>query len=73
MSMANVEIFRTNISSRESADWIVGKLSARFPKLKFNVDLHDHEKVLRMEGELYWKDEVQRLTKSLGFVCEEIN
>lgn len=59
--MANVEIFRTNIGNQKAADLIVKRLSASFPMLKFNVDLHDSEKILRMEGELTKKRDLQRI------------
>ena len=73
MSKATVEIFRTNIGDKTSADVVVKVLSALFPGTKFNVDLHDADRILRIEGELSNKHEVVRVANSLGFFCNAID
>ncbi len=45
-----VEIFKTNIQSSENAIIITGLMHLCFPWLKANVDLQDHDKVLRVES-----------------------
>jgi hypothetical protein len=72
MIEANVEIFRTNIEDKNSADRVVERLSTMFPTVRFNVDLNDPEKILRMEGKFSKKHEVQQIAKSLGLICEAI-
>jgi Lhr-like helicase len=49
-SHKTVEIFKTNIADRKDAKSLLSHLAAKFPRAKFNIDLHDADRVLRMEG-----------------------
>jgi len=68
-----VEIFKTNIMDQKAAKFLVSYLAAKFPHMKFNVDLHDTDKVLRMEGPTGLKQDVMTITQILGFECIELN
>lgn len=69
-----VEIFKTNIEDKQTAEMVIGSLTKAFPQYDFNFDLDDCDNVLRVASscenikiELI-KNEV--ITK--GFICELI-
>lgn len=67
-----IEIFRTNIDNAHDAHLLVTKLSALFPHARFNIDLLDIDKVLRMQGPADLKYNVTTTARDLGFDCVEL-
>ena len=45
-----IEIFKTNVNNRQSANKIVYELNQLYPKYRINFDLEDRDKVLRVES-----------------------
>ncbi len=45
-----VEVFITNVESKEKANSILHELEILFPEYIVNFDLEDHDKILRIES-----------------------
>jgi hypothetical protein len=65
-----VEIFKTNVQEVTEAKSLVHLLLHHFPDCKINFDLHDCDKILRVEGKEYAMDKVIRLVTEKGFACK---
>jgi hypothetical protein len=65
-----VEVFKTNVKKAPQAKKIVSLLSRHFPSSKINFDLHDCDKVLRVEGKDFAPTTIIGLVKESGFVCD---
>jgi hypothetical protein len=65
----NIEVFKTNVYDRDDAERVVTVLSVNFPGTRINFDLHDCDKILRMEGLDFTIDKVVVLLKQNGFDC----
>jgi hypothetical protein len=64
-----IEVFKTNIREAVQADNIIALLSQHFPGTRINIDLHDCDKVLRVEGGDFLPDAVMQLVNQNGFLC----
>jgi len=64
-----IEVFKTNIRDASEAKWLVDLLIQHFPGRKVNVDMHDCDKVLRIEGCDFMVAKVMMLVKENGFMC----
>ena len=64
-----IEVFKTNIQDALQAKSLVALLLHHFPGSKVNVDLHDCDKVLRIEGCDFLPTKVMTLVEEKGFVC----
>ncbi|UAY51518.1 hypothetical protein [Ferruginibacter albus] len=65
-----IEVFKTNITCKETAAAIVIQLQSKLPHAKINFDLHDCDNILRVDAP---HDMVQLVTAHLadaGFYCE---
>lgn len=69
---AMVEIFKTNIE-KEQVPVVVTRLHQQFPHWRANVDLHDCDKVLRVEGEGVCPQQVMQLVHDAGHLCQVID
>ena len=67
-----IEIFRTNVTTREEAEIIVNKIHAAFPGSLPNFDLEDCDRILRVDskGTVFAIDEIIQLLNLLGFEAE---
>jgi len=65
-----IEVFKTNIETKDDAHSIVEMLVQLFPDSRINFDLHDCDKILRVEGNHFSAGEVVALLSSEGFKCE---
>ena len=68
-----IEVFKTNIQKAVQAKKIIAMLLLHFPGSKINVDLHDCDKVLRVEGCNFVPAQVMRLVKECGFNCTTLD
>lgn len=50
MHSSNVEIFKTDVSSKLISEIIISKLNKSFPDYIMNFDLDDCDKILRVES-----------------------
>ena len=64
-----IEVFKTNVYDRQDAERMVAFLSHYFPGSRINFDLHDCDKILRVEGLDFTVEKVQALVKQKGFEC----
>ena len=64
-----IEVFKTNIEERSQAEKLIALLLDHFPGHRINVDLHDCDKVLRIEGGNFLSARIMTLVKENGFMC----
>lgn len=64
-----IEVFKTNVEETCHAKQLVGLLLQHFPGRKINFDLHDCDKILRIEGESFLAEKVMSLVNENGFSC----
>jgi hypothetical protein len=70
--MKHVLVFKTNLSLAEHIDEITHPLNALQFVTKWNVDMDDCDKVLRIESEKNNPQEIIQLIVQTGFHCEEL-
>ena len=68
-----VEIFKTNVQEKTEAQEIVALLTFHFPESKINFDLHDCDKILRVEAGHVPVGEVMSLVHQNGFWCDVLD
>ena len=64
-----IEVFKTNVEEACHAKNVVALLLQHFPGSKINFDLHDCDKILRVEGENFAAEKVIGLVTESGFTC----
>lgn len=67
-----VLVFKTNVDSPLKVKRIAPKLNRLFPKVKWNFDLEDCDRILRLESDNDIIKEIVLLMKVLGFKCEAL-
>jgi hypothetical protein len=65
-----VEVFKTNVQEASEANKLVSLLLQHFPGSKINFDLHDCDKILRVEGKNFANETIMVLVKENGFACD---
>ena len=68
-----IEIFKTNVQQRSEADIIIDQLLQHMPGSRINFDLHDCDKILRIEGNDFHPDQVIEIVQGIGFSCCMLN
>ncbi|HEV8506042.1 MAG TPA: hypothetical protein VGQ53_11600 [Chitinophagaceae bacterium] len=64
-----IEVFKTNVEETVQAKKIVDLLLEHFPDNKINFDLHDCDKILRVEGKSFCAEKIMTLVTENGFRC----
>ncbi len=64
-----VEVFKTDVQHTEAASRLVTLLLQYFPGHKINFDLHDCDKILRIEGHHCIPSQVEELIQQNGYSC----
>jgi hypothetical protein len=64
------EVFKTNVRKTVQARKIVTILLEHFPDNKINFDLHDCDKILRVEGKSFCAEKIKTLVIENGFTCD---
>jgi len=64
-----IEVFKTNVEETVRAKEIVNILLEHFPDNKINFDLHDCDKILRVEGKNFCAEKIMSLVHENGFSC----
>jgi hypothetical protein len=67
-----IEIFKTKLTRQKDAHIILDAFERKFPFSKFNFDLEDCDRILRLERSQKINDLVFELMKRLGFDCKVI-
>ena len=65
-----IEVFKTNVPDEKQAGDIKQLLLRHFPSSRINFDLHDCDKILRIEGNDFSSERVRELVKDSGFACD---
>ena len=65
-----IEVFKTNVEETVQAKKIVDILLEHFPNNKINFDLHDCDKILRVEGKSFCVEKIMILVIENGFKCD---
>jgi len=65
-----IEVFKTDVTTLTDAGNIIELLRQHFPDTRINFDLHDCDKILRLEGKDFSADKVRMLVHQRGFYCE---
>ncbi len=65
-----IEVFKTNVKGTVHAKRIVDVLLEHFPGNKINFDLHDRDKILRVEGKNFCTEKIMTLVIENGFSCK---
>lgn len=67
-----VLVFKTNLLSAKDI-WFISPIMGDTPGiLKWNVDLHDIDNVLRIETAWLMPEDIIRLVNAAGYICEEL-
>jgi hypothetical protein len=64
-----IEVFKTNVGDRQEAERMVRILQTVFPGARINFDLHDCDKILRLEGDTFTVEKVIAVVEHYGFDC----
>ena len=64
-----IEVFKTNVQEVSQANKMVALLLEHFPGSRINFDMHDCDKVLRVEGNDFIPVKVMALVNENGFHC----
>ncbi len=64
-----VEVFKTNVHKISHANRLINLLLQQFPGNKINFDMHDCDKILRIEGQNFITGKIIRIVKESGFTC----
>jgi hypothetical protein len=64
-----IEVFKTNVEKARDAQKLIALLQNHFPCSKINFDLHDCDKIMRVEGNDFVPLKIVRILNERGFVC----
>jgi len=72
--MKIVKVFKTNVNDYLDASHIINLLQQAFSNCKINFDLHDCDKILRVESpqEFLNERDIQLLIAECGYHCEPL-
>jgi hypothetical protein len=62
-----VEVFKTNVQEKDESVAVIETLQKKFPAFEINFDLEDADKILRIEGQRVYADEIIFLLKNIGY------
>jgi hypothetical protein len=68
-----IEVFKTNVQEICAVQILTALLLEHFPGYKINFDLHDCDKILRLEGETISASKVISVVKENGFTCSVLD
>ena len=64
-----VEVFKTNVNKVSQANRLIDLLVQQFPGNRINFDMHDCDKVLRIEGREIVSTKIITIVRENGFAC----
>lgn len=67
-----IKIFRTNIQTEYQVVEITNILLREFHNFKISIDLEDWEKILRVQGNRFKSEDIERIVNAYGYRCEEL-
>lgn len=67
-----VEVFKTDVMKKNRAKEMLCILNEQFPHFRINFDLHDRDKILRVEGADISAKEIVSLLHKQEHICEQL-
>lgn len=67
-----VLVFKTNIRSKKNTKALMPHLNELKGIIKWNIDFHDQDKILRIVSHNLSPQSVERTLQRAGYVCEEL-
>lgn len=67
-----IELFKTNVTDTNAKECVIRLLEQFFPGCQVTLDMHDCDKVLRLEGLNVQPETVKQLVRDKGFHCIEL-
>jgi tRNA G26 N,N-dimethylase Trm1 len=64
-----VEVFKTNIETKQHADMVINLIKTTLPVDKITFDLEDCDRILRIEANEIELQPIQNLLLNSGFTC----
>ena len=64
-----VEVFKTNVQTKQVAKMIIFDLAQRLPNAKINFDLEDCDNILRIECQQLFIGDVIEIVEQWGYSC----
>ncbi len=68
-----IELFKTNVTDVNAKECVILLLEQFFPGCRITIDMHDCDKVLRLEGMNVQTETVKQLVREKGFHCSELD
>ena len=68
----NILVFKTNIRYKKHLNELVPYLNSNTGILRWNVDFHDKDKILRIEANNLHPQSVEMVLQRAGYYCEEL-
>jgi hypothetical protein len=65
-------VFKTNLRYKKNVNQVMPRLNELKGLIKWNVDFHDKDKILRIVSDDLSPKLVEHTLKSEGYVCEEL-
>lgn len=69
----SVHVFKTNIINSTHVKNVAPTLQSIYGVQKWNIDLHDIDKVLRVEANDLNPDAIANVVQMAGYYCEELD
>jgi hypothetical protein len=66
-------VFKTSVKTKKQIKTLKPQIDNVLPKARWNFDLEDCDKILRIESEENVVNEIQKLLNIHNFYCEELN
>ena len=67
-----IEVFKTNVPDISAKECLLHFLQQFFPGCRIHLDLHDCDRVLRLEGSHVQAETVIQLVQEKGFHCSKL-
>jgi hypothetical protein len=68
-----IKLFKTNVTDVNAKECVILLLEQFFPGCHITLDMHDCDKVLRLEGLNVPPETVKQLVRDKGFHCSELD
>lgn len=66
-------VFKTSVKTKKQIKALKPQIDNILPNAKWNFDLQDCDKILRIESEVNVVNEIQKLLNIHNFYCEELD
>jgi len=67
-----IAVFKTNVATDSELNVISPLLNSHFKEIKWNIDLWDADKILRVDSPKDWTKEITELFNSIGLHCTNL-